>query len=101
MTKPVVFTCYAARGLAEMSCSHTDLDAWARPKEPIRHGLAGRSRALRYYVAVDIEPSPAFANETAAFMLANGGGITDPRAGNELHFGRIVAGGYRVDNSEP
>lgn len=58
----------------------------------------GRISALRHHVAIDIEPSSTFANETTALMLANGSSIADTRTGDELHFGRIIACNTRVDN---
>jgi hypothetical protein len=63
-----------------------------------KHRRRLRISALRHHVAIDIEPSPTFANETTALMLANGSSIADTRTGDELHFGRIIACNTRIDN---
>ena len=49
---------------------------------------------------IDVKPPPAFANETAALVQANGGGIAGTRTRDELNLGRSVACDTRLDDAQ-
>ena len=51
-------------------------------------------------VPIDVEPSPAFANESAALVEANGGGVAGSGTCDEFNFRRGVARDTRIDDAQ-